>query len=457
MMNGLTLRAELDRYKNSGSVYQSTRARKDGTRPWCIAFYYEDLDGRKQRKVLSSENKDDLEEKRDQFLTELFLEKCRMQEEKAKEQERLRKAAEQPVIPSPSAYMAPPVKQSCGVTVQEAYEKFLGTYKNTVAYSTYKNECKTKNQICRYLGTKKVDELEFDDFQGMINAVSFQDGIPAPYSSVFNIMSKFKRLLRYCWQKKWLTHDELDCIITNVKIPTAVKNSDRAEQAKQAKFRDFEQLGEILHIVEENRFYYLTLRILLVTGLRPGEFLALKLGNLDREHERIHIENAVTENEKKKAGDLSVKIGNTKNRGSRRFVPLPRDLFRYFDELEELMVQSGRRKASYRYGNGDLVIVSEVGTLLAVGSFGQNMRYYMRKRTRQASITPGMPRHCYQELLDRVGARDSDIERSVGHVLPGIGNKSYKTNEAYLTRLLPYISEMDRRIEEEYRRAKKRK
>ena len=115
MMNGLTLRAELDRYKNSGSVYQSTWARKDGTRPWCIAFYYEDLDGRKQRKVLSSENKDDLEEKRDQFLTELFLEKCRMKEEKAKEQ---------PVISSPSVYMAPPVKQSCGVTVQEAYEKF---------------------------------------------------------------------------------------------------------------------------------------------------------------------------------------------------------------------------------------------------------------------------------------------------------------------------------------------
>lgn len=454
---GLSLREELERYKNSGSIYQDTRTKKDGTRSWCIAFYYDDINGRKQRKVISAGNRDDLEAKRDKFLTDLYFEKRRMLEERAIELERQRKAAEQVVPYSPAVSMAPPAKQPCSVTVQEAYEKFLETYKSTVAYSTYKTECTTKNRICGYLGRKKVAELEYDDFQKMINAVSFEDGIPAPYSSVFTIMSKFKRVLRYCWQKKWLTHDELDCITANVKIPTAVKNSDRAEQTKIAKFRDFEQLGEILFLVEGNRFYYLTLRILLVTGLRPGEFFALKLENINREHERIYIENAVTANEKKKDWEPNVKIGSPKNKGSKRYVPLPKDLFRYFDELEELMKKSGRRKESYCYGNGNLAIVSERGTLITAGSFGQNLSTYIKSKTNKASITLGIPRHCYQELLDRVGAKDSDIERSVGHVLPGIGNKSYKTNEAYLTRLLPYILEMDQRIEAEYQKARKRK
>ena len=122
---GLSLREELERYQNSGSIYQDTRTKKDGTRSWCIAFYYDDINGRKQRKVISAGNRDDLEAKRDKFLTDLYFEKRRMLEERAIELERQRKAAEQVVPYSSAVSMASPAKQPCSVTVQEAYEKFL--------------------------------------------------------------------------------------------------------------------------------------------------------------------------------------------------------------------------------------------------------------------------------------------------------------------------------------------
>lgn len=449
-MNNISLQEELSRYNKQYTIYQATKTRKDGVRPWCMAFYYEGTDGKKARKVISATDKSELETKRIQFLTENYHEKLQIRERQAQQ-------VQQTVVTNP-VYAAPPVPKSCGVTVRQAYEKFHETYKGTVAHATYLSEITRGNKVCRYLGNKLVDTLEFDDFQNLITQISYNEkGEVAPYQPVFQVQESFRRLLKYCYKKGWITREAWDNICEDVKIPTEVKNSDLAERTKLSKFRDFEQLGEILHVLEDNRVYYLTIRILLVTGLRPGEFLALKKSRLDRENARFYVEQAVTKNEKKSQDERCIKIGNTKNKGSKRFVPLPKELFRYFDELEELMVKSGRREKSYGYGNGDLVLVSERGTLLSGNTLTRNLRLYIKARSKTASITLGMPRHCYQELLDRLGAKDNDIERSVGHVLAGIGNKSYKMNEAYLERLLPYLSELDREIEKAYQDAKNRK
>ena len=67
-----------------------------------------------------------------------------------------------------------------------------------------------------------------------------------------------------------------------------------------------------------------------------------------------------------------------------------------------------------------------------------------------------MPRHCYQDYLDRLDAREDDVEKAVGHVLMGMGNKAYKNNENYLIRLLPLVEELGKNIENAYQSSLKK-
>ena len=64
-----------------------------------------------------------------------------------------------------------------------------------------------------------------------------------------------------------------------------------------------------------------------------------------------------------------------------------------------------------------------------------------------------MGRHCYQDNLDGLGAKDEDVERAVGHTLANVANRHYKTCDHYLRRLPPFIEDMNRLIEQEFQRA----
>ena len=73
---------------------------------------------------------------------------------------------------------------------------------------------------------------------------------------------------------------------------------------------------------------------------------------------------------------------------------------------------------------------------------------YMQRNGDCKRFTLGMPRHFYQDQLDILGANVNDVEKAVGHVINTVAEKSYKVNQQYLKRLIPYIEELENLLDD---------
>ncbi|MCC2818860.1 tyrosine-type recombinase/integrase [Lachnoclostridium pacaense] len=449
----------LNQYRNNVSVYPTGRTDKKGVQKRGMAFYYEDLEGRRDRKVVTGAADEELWNKRTAFLTDLYYQKKARKEVVAQVAATVQagQVVYQPVYQQPM-YM--PVQ--CDKTVSEAVDSFMEYYKPTVSYQTYLGEISNANNIKRYLGHMRVANVDFSDFQSLVNTVSKgKNGKPAAVKTVRNIIISFRRIMRYCRKQRWISSDELDLIISDVKIPTFVTDTDHAELVKKSKFLNYEQAGEVLRILESNRRYYLVARILFLTGMRPQEFFALEREDLVPEEDYIVVNKALVIQERTKAGIRNYGMGTTKNRFSRRKVPAIPVVFKYFKELEKTLVMEGGRAKSLEKGNENLVMVDKNGNMVDIHSFGVNLDRFVRGLYRETKksdrkFTLNMPRHCFQDYLAVLGAYDKDVEKAVGHVLPEVSERFYKINIQYIEDLLPFIQKMEDNIEKAYREAKNR-
>ena len=408
----ITVKEQLEKY--GSSVYPTGRTNKNGQAVYGIAFSYDDRNGTKNRKVITGQ-KEELEQKRLAFLTELYQQ------------------MQTPVI---TATATAPV---CTVTVRDAVGAFLKQYEPTVSHQTFLGEKTNTNNITRIMGNMLVKDVTFDDFQNLVNVISKgKNGKPASPKTVRNHIITFKKVMKCCQKKRWISADDYELITSDVKIPTYVTDSGHEEMVREQKSLTCTEAKKILEILKSNRRYYLVSWILFLTGMRPQEFFALEKKDLVPDEGYINIRQALVKQENGRIFD----VGTTKNRGSRRKVPATPAIFHYFDELEKLLKKDGSRKKSVAKGNEDFIIVDRNGNIVDEHAFGVNMVRYLQRNGDCKRFTLGMPRHFYQDQLDILGANVNDVEKAVGHVIETVAEKHYKVNEQYLKRLLPYVEQL---------------
>lgn len=440
----LGLTEELNQYKDNVSIYPTNQTDKHGTLIRGIAFYYDSLEGKKERKVFIGKGDEELLNKRTKFLTDLYHQK-QVKKESAKQAVFMAPAY-------PPTYPNQQIPVACDKTISQAVDSFLDYYKPTVSYQTYLGEITNSNFIKANLGNKNVTSITFNDFQSLINArTKRNDGKQASEKTVKNLIISFKRLMKYCRKQKWLTLDDLELITTDIKIPTFITDTDHAEKVKQSKYLEYAETGEVLRILKKNPRYYLIARILFLTGMRPQEFFGLERTDLFPEDNYISVRQALVVNEKTDKNDRAFRVGTTKNKFSRRRVPASNEVFIYFDELEKLLKNDGIRAKAIKKGNGNMVIVDRNGNITDEHSFGVNLGKHLKiNNPKGRKLTLNMPRHCYQDYLDDVGANDIDVQKSIGHVVDNTSERYYKTKQYYVVRLLPFIEEMSKKIENAY-------
>lgn len=425
----ITVKEQLEKY--GSSVYPTGRTNKNGQDVYGIAFSYDDTNGQRKRKVITGQ-KEQLEQKRIVFLTELCQQK----------QNALTMAMAVPVVATT------PLAPVCTVTVKGAVGAFLKQYRPTVSPQTFLGEKTNTNNITRIMDNMMVKDITFDDFQNLVNTISKgKGGKPAAPKTVRNHIITFKKVMKYCQKKRWISADDYELITSDVKIPTYVTDSGHEEKVKEQKSLTCTEAREVLNALKSNRRYYLVSWILLLTGMRPQEFFALEKRDLVREDGYITIRQALVKQDKETEGNRIFNIGTTKNKGSRRKIPVTPVIFYYFDELEKLLKNNGSRKKSISMGNGEFVIVDRNGNLIDEHAFGVNMVRYLQRNGDCKRFTLGMPRHFYQDQLDILGANVNDVEKSVGHAIDSVAEKHYKVNEQYLKRLLPYVEQLGTMLE----------
>lgn len=450
----MSLEQYLETFMEGGSIYSKKKKEKDGSitiNGVETAFYYGLPDGTKPRKVLGAKDKDLALQRKKEFLTNVYLGFHQTVSTGAT-------AVVQPVAPivmqSAIPSMVPQKEEKCTVTIKEAVSSYLPSYKPTVANNTYKAKVIDLNRINKYIGNRLIDELDADEVQDMISKISIKkDGTLAAPKTVKSTITSLRALMKYCRKQKWISREDEELLTEDIRIPTAIKDSTHEEEVKASKFLKYEELGTILSLLEDNPYYFYLIRVAVLTGLRPQELLGLKRTDLHPEKHYIKVNTAVKGKEKKYEDDRSVEIGRPKTKYSRRKVPATNEVFEYFNKLEMVIIENGGRRNSVDTGNTGLVVVDRNGNVPDVHSLGTNLVRYLERRGAKKKITLGMPRHCYQDYLDGLDAGNDDVEKAVGHVLVGMGNKAYKNNENYLVRLLPLVEEMGKNIERAYQTA----
>lgn len=231
------------------------------------------------------------------------------------------------------------------ITLNEYIEYWLKTYKlKTIEPSSYdKLERVYLNQIHDTIGKKKLCEITSKEIQELINnyASPKNNNTTALARSG---LKKVKQLLNQCYNKAVQEKRIKTNPCTDVYIPKEIFID--VETKQQFSLTD-EQMEEFKNISLTKKKYStgykyrdgLVLLIMLNTGLRSGEMLALEWNDVDLDNKIININKIVQNKIVDRTSDTNKRIDRIKNGAKTlsgtRFVPINDNTVYYFEEIQK--------------------------------------------------------------------------------------------------------------------------
>lgn len=276
----------------------------------------------------------------------------------------------------------------------ELAEWYLENYaKNKLKPITaYTYEGQIKNHLLPELGNMKLKDFTPAKITAFFKTRTYQ---PATCRKVYVILqSIFARAVEQGFIK------ETPC--------TKAVILPKAETPKEKKpFLNEYQAKELLKMVEESTQFNRIIKVLLYTGMRSGECLALRWQDIDFENRTIHIENTLT--------DVGGKhwLQPPKTKTSNRYIALSDVLAEIF--LEQKQYDDEKlAKLGKEYMYPEMVFTSDSGKYVDRSSLNTQFRKFV-KGTDFDFVTLHSLRHCNATLLINSGIDLKIVSELLGH------------------------------------------
>ena len=273
-------------------------------------------------------------------------------------------------------------------------EWFINNYaKNELKEITaYNYESQIKNHLLPELGNIKLKDFTPAKITAFF---STRDYAPATCRKVYIIMqSVFARAVEQGFLK------ETPC--------TKAVILPKAKTAKEKKpFLDENQAKELLSMVQDYSQFNTIIKVLLYTGMRSGECLALRWQDIDFENRTIHIENTLT--------DVGGKhwLQPPKTATSNRYIALSDILADIFREQKKYNDEK-LSKLGKLYTYPEMVFTTESGNFVDRSGLNTQFRRFV-KGTDFDFITLHSLRHCNATLLINSGIDLKIVSELLGH------------------------------------------
>ncbi len=246
-----------------------------------------------------------------------------------------------------------------------------------------------------YFGRMLLAEIEPRDIKQFMLHLSkkqigtLKDGSPRTMSrdGVRKVLATVKALLATAFEDGVIRVNPA----ANVRLPIPERDDDAAERRRAL---SPEQLQRVLALVRPD--YRLLISFLAATGLRIGECVALRWGDVDLDAGTIRVRRTFSKGE----------LGPPKSRFGTRTVPLPSGLA---NNIRKHRSQSSHTAAT------DPVFSSPTGGMLAPGNL---LARVMKPAAREAGVpwaTLHSLRHTYATNLFRAGCNVKQVQRLLGH------------------------------------------
>lgn len=269
----------------------------------------------------------------------------------------------------------------------ERKEKFSGYDRMEYSFTKY---------IFPELGHKKLMDITLFELQSFVNAF----GITHSKSSTDKILSPLKQLFAYAYENKHIPSNTALFLhglnIHHYGVPTkqvlALSREVQAqfEEACKATFSN----GNL-----RCRLGYAYI-LILNTGLRRGELLALQWGDIDFSKKQLNVNKTVT---RRLIDNSTIEvIEEPKTRTSIRTIPLNSKALDALTHLKELN------------GNSEWVVASKKGNRVVIPVFFDSLKNIQRKNN-LPEFSPHALRHTFATRLYENGIRVDIISKLMGH------------------------------------------
>lgn len=263
-------------------------------------------------------------------------------------------------------------RQSGGISFAEAAAQWEKEHREKVAYRTWMGYSPYLNKAVDTFGKNSVKNITFDNIQKFVNQM-IKDG----YS---------KKTIKTAISVLSMVFD--DCI-SNGYLNINYANLIRLPNGLPQKQRELPSEDEIRKVIESRDCFFGDFAyLLLFTGMRRGEALALTIDDIDFEKNIIHIKHSVFF----KSNQAVIKAPKT--------AAGIRDVFIY-DNIRPIF----ENKKGYIFGKGDKPMSEQ--------TFRCAWKRYIKESG--VKITPHQLRHAHATLLHEIGIDVKSAQKMLGH------------------------------------------
>lgn len=300
-----------------------------------------------------------------------------------------------------------PVTDSNKLTVDEWFFKWLDIYvkpiKKEATYEQYR--ILYEQHVSPVLGYRKLPGVDSSDIQMVVAKMNSKIVKKAVLDDKGNIIKPEQKgyssktmketvgVLRRGFAKAVKDKKIPESPVVEIEIPN--------KQKKQRKVLSIQELHDLFEAMENSRWIW-SMRLLLVTGLRRGELLALRETDIDIENHRIVIDES----------DSATGLGDTKS-AKIHYVPLSKKAMEYLKEQGE-MLKNEFNPILYNESlkKTKLLFPSGNGTMLRADSFTKMVKRFSIKAGIYAS--PHCLRHTFV-YLSRKKLTLKELQDILGH------------------------------------------
>lgn len=287
------------------------------------------------------------------------------------------------------------------VTLEKLVDQYLAEQKVALKPSTYRRNSFTASEALTVFGRDTlVNALNANYIRTRLIAL---DRTPEHKNE---LLKRFKGIL------KWGYRHDLTGDVSYLDKIERFKAAESHREKIQDKFLESSELSDLLAGMQHPIWKAVT-EFLVLSGLRFGEFAALKAEDVDIKGQMIHVSMTYDPNNKVET--------SAKTYESRRDVYMQDELVSVVKELRLLML---RQRMMHGYST-DLYVCAEDGSHVKYYTYN---KYLQENSLRVISrkITPHTLRHTHASLLMEQGVGIDTISRRLGH------SDSKVTKEIYL-------------------------
>ena len=258
------------------------------------------------------------------------------------------------------------------------------------SYSNIESAKYSLKTINKVIGEMDIREIDKDIAQDMINAISVDDnGNYRSKSLVEKAMRKFKNVMDYALEKGYIDRQ----------IGRLVLNKNLHEPDKDSRFIEKETLSVLLDCIQGHTFYRTLVNLMLSSGMRQEEALALTVDDLKIRDglRQIYVHKV---NQQQASNKYAV-VDRLKQGERARYISIPKDVYDmvvdYYNESMRDMARTRKRKEN---GTEGYIFVNKNGCIHNEKTLYHSFVGYLeRNMPKDGRVRLHMLRHTFASLM----------------------------------------------------------